>query len=974
MGKIKKILENELVGGTQTTDVYPVTSVKAVYDENNERLDHILNRRGVVNISTNYNNDHIVETLTLSQAIAKVPSEDRILGFQGRYKSDSDWYLALYTGEDLSEWNNVDSWVSVSYTELGSIMAININNATYKNRYYNNAQQGDSWDSKKTDGPIEDYSCFCVPLGKGHTITVDYKGNPVGNSAKYITIINSDTMTVSSVMKLTTGVVSYTSESDNTLVAVTLYKTATAVIYGPTVGSLYADFEALSEALSKANNNISSNSERIDELDITLRDFERGRRVTDFEIPGWQLGYYRNSNGDAIHHTDTSVSMTLPINVTTRYGNTIGVVACVNSSMSIVSCDSEGNLIRVLKVGKAFNNGNSISLFTVELESSENYISFSTHLSFSKKEDCKVFGINSRFVQESTHISEIFTSLGESAIIDSINFTQDNRAAIIDSINTIQDQIGTKRPAIVKRNYAGNLSSGYYDQNGSLVQSNWWHCTIHFLSGATIKRYAGIKMTEGLPYAILYNAEGDIVEYKFDREFEITVDYDGYIIANCGTQVEKLCNETLVVEVTTKPSETEFSSLFDSLTNEQVDTDGYYELNKLISQDGSETTIVTGVWGTFMYVPITKGAIVSFKSAAKLSAGLCYIAFYNTSKVFTRGVVSDGASAPNYTEVADEDGYVCAVATTNIESGAIEVPSIILSKRVGDINRIKNDINRIKNDISEIKNDISEIESKISDLKDNARLLDAESFKGFYKFGVIGDSLSTGHMTDPTDSDKQVPRNLRFSWGQILARKNGQVCLNFGFSGATATTWFTNPTYAPATKLAMEENICQCYIIGMGANSDAGRLGSIEDIDWDNGDNNASTYYGQYARIIQLIRKTAPKAVIFCLTLPYPRESSSKNAAIKAICSDSHVSDHTFVIDLTQYNDILKKYVVGENEGGAPATYNKYYYNWHFTAAGHALCARLTEYAISKVMDENANNPVILSIGQIPFGDNDIIE
>ena len=42
MGKIKKILENELVGGTQTTDVYPVTSIKAVYDENNERLDKIL--------------------------------------------------------------------------------------------------------------------------------------------------------------------------------------------------------------------------------------------------------------------------------------------------------------------------------------------------------------------------------------------------------------------------------------------------------------------------------------------------------------------------------------------------------------------------------------------------------------------------------------------------------------------------------------------------------------------------------------------------------------------------------------------------------------------------------------------------------------------------------------------------------------------------------------------------------------------
>lgn len=41
-GKIKKLLENELVGGTQSTDVYPVTSTKAVYDTNNKVLDDIL--------------------------------------------------------------------------------------------------------------------------------------------------------------------------------------------------------------------------------------------------------------------------------------------------------------------------------------------------------------------------------------------------------------------------------------------------------------------------------------------------------------------------------------------------------------------------------------------------------------------------------------------------------------------------------------------------------------------------------------------------------------------------------------------------------------------------------------------------------------------------------------------------------------------------------------------------------------------
>lgn len=44
MGKIKKILEKEL-GSNQSVEVYPVTSIEAVYDKNNERLDNIINRK-----------------------------------------------------------------------------------------------------------------------------------------------------------------------------------------------------------------------------------------------------------------------------------------------------------------------------------------------------------------------------------------------------------------------------------------------------------------------------------------------------------------------------------------------------------------------------------------------------------------------------------------------------------------------------------------------------------------------------------------------------------------------------------------------------------------------------------------------------------------------------------------------------------------------------------------------------------------
>lgn len=42
MGRIKKLIETELVGGSSSTDIYPVTSTKAVYDTNNRDLDTIL--------------------------------------------------------------------------------------------------------------------------------------------------------------------------------------------------------------------------------------------------------------------------------------------------------------------------------------------------------------------------------------------------------------------------------------------------------------------------------------------------------------------------------------------------------------------------------------------------------------------------------------------------------------------------------------------------------------------------------------------------------------------------------------------------------------------------------------------------------------------------------------------------------------------------------------------------------------------
>lgn len=186
MGKIKKILENELVGGTQTTDVYPVTSVKAVYDESNERLDHILARRGVVNVSTNYNNDHVAEILTLSQAIAKVPSSDRVLGFTMTFLSSNGWKTYQFTGNLISNWSDTTKWDPVLHSsevlqELGDSKTAPVSQKVVKDAVIKTTK----------DSRFKETIEVVVPAGASNAIVTILKYTESGGKL-YFTIDNSN--------------------------------------------------------------------------------------------------------------------------------------------------------------------------------------------------------------------------------------------------------------------------------------------------------------------------------------------------------------------------------------------------------------------------------------------------------------------------------------------------------------------------------------------------------------------------------------------------------------------------------------------------------------------------------------------------------------------------------------------------------------------------------------------------------------
>lgn len=235
------------------------------------------------------------------------------------------------------------------------------------------------------------------------------------------------------------------------------------------------------------------------------------------------------------------------------------------------------------------------------------------------------------------------------------------------------------------------------------------------------------------------------------------------------------------------------------------------------------------------------------------------------------------------------------------------------------------------------------------------------AFGSFRKFGIIGDSLSVGHTKNPADG-QQYDRNIYYSWGQYLARRYGNTCLNFGWSGISAKSWLGHSKCYDL--FIKEENLCQCYIVALGANDaemfNTVPLGTSSDIGTDN-----DTFYAYYYKILKEVNNVAPNAFVFVFTLPYPRNQNANvqlvNEAIREICASATLSN-IHLIDLsTNYDEVFKsEYITDALVSG------------HYTAVGYSNIADVNGKIISKYMNDNMET--FMSIPFIPYGNNDVIE
>lgn len=153
-------------------------------------------------------------------------------------------------------------------------------------------------------------------------------------------------------------------------------------------------------------------------------------------------------------------------------------------------------------------------------------------------------------------------------------------------------------------------------------------------------------------------------------------------------------------------------------------------------------------------------------------------------------------------------------------------------------------------------------------------------------FGVIGDSYSSGE----TYYDGSFHDNYYQSWGQILARKHGNTCINFSKGGLTTRTWLTDSN--GLTKLE-NNDACDLYFCALGIN-DAIKLGetylgSLNDMNIDY-TTNPDTFYGNYGKIIGSIkRKNANATIILTNIVLTGTQYEPFSNAIKEIADHSNV-------------------------------------------------------------------------------------
>ena len=186
-------------------------------------------------------------------------------------------------------------------------------------------------------------------------------------------------------------------------------------------------------------------------------------------------------------------------------------------------------------------------------------------------------------------------------------------------------------------------------------------------------------------------------------------------------------------------------------------------------------------------------------------------------------------------------------------------------------------------------------------------ILRTPSFVGIvHKWGFIGDSLSSGEQAVKKDGTSTLERFdlYDYSWGQRLCKLNSVEGFNFSVGGQTAKGWCSGIDERTWAGAQLQENWKEAYCIALGVNDRSApypKGDADTDINLSDYTQNADTFAGWYAGIIQRLRSVNPKCRIFCITIPYNNQQGylDNNEVIRAIVPKFN---RCYLVDLANYH------------------------------------------------------------------------
>lgn len=211
----------------------------------------------------------------------------------------------------------------------------------------------------------------------------------------------------------------------------------------------------------------------------------------------------------------------------------------------------------------------------------------------------------------------------------------------------------------------------------------------------------------------------------------------------------------------------------------------------------------------------------------------------------------------------------------------------------------------------------------------------------FDTFGIVGDSYSAGLVKpDPT---KDFHYNAtKYQWGSMIAKRNGNHCVNFSVSGYTAKDIVDNKL-SEIQKVKPLDLYCIVLGINDGASYSTETLGTVNDIK-----DLSNSFYGNYARIIKTIQYHAPSAkiILFTSLASFGNKQADFDQAIKDIGNSFGIP----VINVKDDNYFSSDFYAKTHSTGHP------------TPLGYALIATHLEKLMSKCLIDHYDYFAMLNL------------